>query len=93
MKLETKQLKRRWEQIASYIGERGRGVSQARSPMLVRHIRIKQGDETQYILPDVNVAYLLIAVTYLSEVGVVRGGLLSDGHYYNLPLARCHMLY
>ena len=80
-KLETKQLKRKWEQIASHKGERGHNVSQPRSPMLFRHKHIKRRDKTQYILPDVCVAYSSRAVTYLSEVG------LSDG-YCNLPLAR-----
>jgi hypothetical protein len=81
IKLETKQLKRRWEQIDSHKGDRGHNVSQPRSPMLFRHKHIKRRDETQYILPDVCVAYSSRAVTYLSEVG------LSDG-YCNLPLAR-----
>jgi hypothetical protein len=60
--------------------------------MLVRHKRIKQGDKTQYILPDVDVAYSSRAVTYLSKVEVARGGSLSDRHYHNLPLARRRML-
>jgi hypothetical protein len=59
IKLKTKQLKRRWKQVAS----------------------IKRRDETQYILPDIRVAYSSRAVTYLSEVG------LSD-RYCNLPLVR-----
>jgi hypothetical protein len=84
IKLKTKQLKRRWEQIAGHTGDR--------SPMLVRHKRIKRGDEIQYISPDVDVAYSSRAVTYLSEVGVSRGGSLSDWHHYNLPLARRRML-
>lgn len=71
---------------------RGRGVSRLQSPMQVRHKRIKRGDETQYILADVDVAYSSRAVTYLSEVGVARGSSLSDGHHYNLPLARRRML-
>jgi hypothetical protein len=61
--------------------------------MLVRHKRIKRGDETHYILPDLDVAYSSRAVTYLSEVGVAREGSLSDGHHYNLPLATRRILY
>jgi hypothetical protein len=88
--IKTKHLKRRWEQIAGQKGDRGRGVSQPQNPTLFRHKRIKQRDETQYILPDDDVAYSSRAVTYLSEIGV--GGSLSDGQHYNLPLARRRML-
>ena len=88
IKLKTKQLKRRWEQIASHKGDRGRDVSQTQNPMLFRYKRITRRNETQSILPDVDVAYSLKAVTYLSEVGVAWGGSFSDGQYYNLPLAR-----
>ena len=46
IKLETKQLKRRWGQIASYKGDRGHNALQPRSPMLFRHKRIKRRDKT-----------------------------------------------
>jgi hypothetical protein len=90
--LETKQLKRMWEQIDSHKGDRGCGVSRPQSPTLFRHRRIKRRDETQYILPDDDVAYSSRAVTYLSEIGVARRGSLINEQHHNLPLARRRML-
>jgi hypothetical protein len=73
-------------------GDRGCSVSRLQSPTLFRHKRIKRRDETQYILPNDDVVYLLRAVTYLLEIGVARRGSLIDGQHYNLPLARRRML-
>lgn len=70
IKLETKRLKQTREKI---VGGRVHGVSRSQNPTLFRHKRIVRGDETQYILPDDNVAYSSRAVTYLFEIAVARG--------------------
>jgi hypothetical protein len=60
--------------------------------VLSRHKHIARVDKTDDILPDVNVVYSSSAVTYLSEIGVAKGGSLSDRRQYALPVARRRML-
>jgi hypothetical protein len=70
IKLKTKRPKRKKEKMA---GDRVHCVLRSQNPTLFRHKRITRGVETQYILPDDDVAYSSRAVTYLLELAVARG--------------------
>jgi hypothetical protein len=48
--------------------------------VLSRYKHTARVDKTNDILPDINVLYSSRAVTYSSEIGVAKGGSLSDRH-------------
>jgi hypothetical protein len=90
IKLRTKRLKRKGNTASQ---ERYKRHSvRPQDLVLSGHKHIARGDKTNDILPDANIVYLSRAVTYLLEIGVAKGGSLSDRHQYALPVARRRML-
>lgn len=78
IELRTKQLKRKGQTASQ--GGCGRHGVRLQDLALSRYKHIARVDKIDDILPDVNIVYLSRAVTYLLEVGVAKGGSLSDRH-------------